>query len=138
MYKGKYRRYCITVPLFLIITGLLGCSGSRKIPQYQANWSKLRTGMSKEEVVCLLGESMSKSEPIKPEPNPDSSPLNDAIGTIFARTIFDSWFERWHYGEFEMFDNLLSPSDKAYVVYFGGSQRVVSFRRPISEDSEGK
>ena len=138
MHKNKHIQYYVTVFLLFIASGLVGCSGPRKIPRHEAHWSELRTGMSKEEVVCLLGEPSSKSDPMEAEPNPDYSPLENAVGSLFVKMIFDSWFERWHYGESEMFESLLSPSDKAYVVYFGSSGKVVSFRKPIRQGSKGE
>ena len=109
--------------------------------QYQANWSNLKVGMSKDEVVNLLGESPSKSQPGKIQASPDSNMLQTYIGMTFVKYFIpDLWrdlcYERWHYGEFEMLENLVFPSDKAYVVYFGSSGKVVSFREPIHQGSK--
>jgi len=103
-----------------------------RVPKYAANWSGLKVGMSKQEVIDLLGISPSRSEPIKFQRSPGESPLDTIVGTVIAGWLLDGWYERWHYGEFEMFENLLVPSEEAFVVYFDSKGRVVRYRRPLT------
>ena len=64
--------------------------------------------------------------------DPNQSLAAQIVGYPIAVTILDGWYERWEYGQFEMFENLFGPSDKAFIVYFDHKGKVVKFRRPIS------
>ena len=117
---------------------LAGCATVRCQPKYSTNWSKLEVGLTKEAVVALLGEPSSCADSIQVDPQQDQSVIETLAGTVIVRTLFDGWFERWHYGQFEMFDNFLQPSDKAYVVYFNGQGTVVKFRQPLAIREQNK
>ena len=72
------------------------------------------------------------SGPMKFRHDPNQSLVSEIVGYPIVATVFDGWYERWAYGQFEMFENLLGPSDKAFIVYFDHRGKVVKFRRPIS------
>ncbi len=127
-------RHQILILPFLSIILFTSCSELEKTPKYETNWPQVKIGMSKHEVVDLLGESYSKSEPGKVGYDPNNTLFENAVGAIIVKTILDDWWERWHYGKFELFENMFSPSDKAYVVYFDYQGKVVHLREPISDD----
>ena len=62
--------------------------------------------MTQQEVLTLIGEPALKSN--INEPN-----------------------QRWHYGTFELGENVMFPSDKAYVIWFDQNGKVDGFREPI-------
>ena len=78
-------------------------------------WARLRIGMSKEEVIRLFGNSPSKSGPA-------------AWEICYQKTNFP---EFWEYNWSDGLD-FISPSDKAYVVYFDSSNQVSRFRAPLT------
>ena len=131
---------CCYVSFLALVIILPGCSVSEKTPQYEANWSRLKVGMSKEEVIELLGESPSRSIPGSTDsienfitfitdanlPEPIAQELADD-------NFFDNFrYEHWHYGKFGFLENLIVPSDNAYVVYFNKDGQLVSFREPLT------
>jgi hypothetical protein len=76
-------------------------------------WANMRVGMSKEEVIRVLGDSPSKGGPTTEE----------VCGKKI--TIPEFWEYNWTDGL-----AVISPSDKAYAVYFGPDGRVSEFRAP--------
>jgi hypothetical protein len=88
--------------------------------------------MTKNHVIDLLGEPRSQDEPLRVTWQSDQSFLENLAGAIIAKCVFDGWYERWEYGEFGSFENLFSPSDKAFVVYFNREGKVVKSRRPTA------
>ena len=124
-------RYLSLSMMLLVSVFLIGCSA----PRYAANWDQLKMGMTKAEVINLLGKPMAESEPLKLESAADKFSLRAGAELIIAKSLFDGWYERWGYGQFEMFDNLMLPSNKAYVVYFNRTGKVVKLRCPLSEPS---
>jgi hypothetical protein len=125
--RGYRMQYYFSTLLLLSLTFMIGCSGSQKVPQYQANWSKLQTGMSKQEVINILGDPPSKSTPACKAGMVESAALALADNDLFN----DLHYEHWEYGKFGLFENILFPSDAAYVVYFDSNEKVVSFREPL-------
>ncbi len=108
-----------------------------QIPQYEANWSKLRVGMSKEEAVNLLGEYSSRSIPRSTDSIENlitDTNLPEPIAEELADDhFFDNFrYEHWHYGKFGFLENLLFHSDNAYVVYFNKDGQLISFREPLT------
>ncbi len=129
-------RYQIIVLLFLNITLFGGCSIYEKNPQYKANWSKLKIGMSKQEVIEIIGKSYSRSIPKKfytggniPDPN---LPRFMAKKLPNEQFFYNFRYEVWQYRKFDLFNNLRFPSDNAYVIYFDKDGKVASFREPLS------
>lgn len=104
------RRGRLLAILLLLVPA--GCAA----PQYAANWNDLEAGMTRSEVVALLGE-------------PNSRVRLEQPGGRVAR-------ERWQYGE----DSTtaaspsglgLAPPDDVFVVTFGADGTVADFRRPL-------
>ncbi|MBI4219741.1 MAG: hypothetical protein HY682_06315 [Chloroflexi bacterium] len=81
-------------------------------------WARLRVGMTKDEVVFLLGDAEVKSGPGKTE-----------VAGRPALMTPELWPEFWEYNWTDGFP-IFSPSDKAFVVYFDSQGRVSSFREP--------
>lgn len=81
-------------------------------------WSQLKVGMTKQEVVGLLGESLGKSGPTR---------LKERGLALVP--------EHWEYG-FGGGLSSFSPSPKSHVVYFGEDERVLSFRGPREDKGE--
>lgn len=104
------------------VAALAGCA----TPAYEANWNRLRTGMSRDDVQGLLGQPSSKH---LPKPNEDGTPPAPGRG------------ERWQYG-----DTLSSfatgavfpeeADERSWRVFFGNDGCVSGFRAP--EWAEGK
>lgn len=129
-------RYCHASFLALVIV-LPGCSVSEKAPQYEANWSKLKVGMSKEEVIDILGESSSRSIPgisdFMENFITDANLPEPIAQELTNDNFFDNFrYEHWHYGTFDFLENLIFPSDNAYVVYFNKDGQLVSFRESLT------
>ena len=78
---------------------------------YQENWSLLREGMTQQEVL-------------------------DAIGEPASRVGADGPNQRWHYGTFRIVENLFSPADQAYVVWFDHSGKVQTYRKPLAVEND--
>ena len=116
-----------------IILAITGCASQQQPAKYATNWDKLKIGMNKDEVVELLGEPPSKSLPRFDE-NKSWLWLDNVLGVILLDILFDIeiGIERWEYGKFELLENLLKPSDKAFVVYFDFVGTVIHFRRPLT------
>jgi hypothetical protein len=115
--------------LVLLLT-TLGCSGYRVAQRCDERWSQLHTGMFKSEVTEILGAPQSTSQPIHVPPGATNSVMENLAANVIVKTAFDGWFERWEYGHFGFMENLLTPSDKAFIVYFGSDGQVYGLRRP--------
>ncbi|MHC4099568.1 MAG: outer membrane protein assembly factor BamE domain-containing protein [Planctomycetota bacterium] len=98
------------MPLLLLL--LLGCG----TPRFATNWSELEPGMTRSEVLDLLGEPSSRVRLEQP-------------GGRVAR-------ERWQYGD----DSTgaasptglgIAPPQDVFVVTFGPTGRVTDYRRPL-------
>lgn len=118
---------------------LCGCTGSRQVPQYAANWDKLRVGMPRLEAQELLGEPYRASyrkdvsTPYEGEP---ASPLDAERQALLqgAGGAEPNWSQRWQFGRFGLRDwpDLANGSDKAFIVWIDDWGRVLQFRRPIA------
>lgn len=88
-----------------------------------AAWTKLAPGMTKEQVVALLGDAPCKSGTI----------------TITSEDGTEQFSppEYWHYTWSNGID-FLGPPGQAHVVWFDGKGRVVSFRAPVPPEPAGK
>lgn len=115
---------------------LSGCAAAATPPKYVTNWSKLEVGMTKPEVITLLGNPSMSLGPIESNPQPDQSFIEYMIGDVIVKTLLDLWFERWHYGRFILTDNTFGPSGNVYVVYFNEQGRVVRFRETMTESNK--
>jgi hypothetical protein len=120
-------RFCLVLILVLFA---FGCASYHVARNCDARWSQLHRGMSKTEVRRILGEPRAMSEPLDVPPGTTNSVNTDVVGAIVFKTLFDGWFERWEYGHFGFMENLLGPSDKAFIVYFGSDGKVAGWRRP--------
>ena len=99
-------------------------------------WANVHVGMSKGEVKSLLGE-------------PDdiysagSGQSNSLFGTMFDNWLFDSFLEKWAYGNRRTFDfqrqfpyivfamdGLMTPEANDYVIYFSKDGKVVKKKYP--------
>ena len=107
----------------------IGCSSARVVD----HWDELELGMTKPEVTKLVGKPSSVAGPAETRAQVDS-PLEAIIGGLIVSSIlgWDISYERWEYGDFELFENILVPADTAFVVYFDRDGRVVKLRRPLS------
>lgn len=88
----------------------------------EQGWQQMSVGMTKAQVMALLGDSAAKHDP--------------ATTTVNGKTVAISkeyWEYNWTDGV--SLAALLAPSDKAYVVYCGSDGTVTSFRRPIASTS---
>jgi hypothetical protein len=104
---GAARMLTALLPLVL-----LGCG----TPPYASSWDELRPGMTRSDVVDLIGEPSSRVRLEQP-------------GGRVAR-------ERWQYGDDST--SVTSPTglglaapEDVFVVTFGADGRVSSFRRPL-------
>ena len=98
----------LTVLLPLV---LLGCG----TPPYASNWDELRLGMTRSEVLDLLGEPSARTQIERPD------------GLVVR--------ERWQYGETSTSTPGgtglgLAPPDDVFVVTFGANRRVSDLQRP--------
>ena len=76
-------------------------------------WKKIRRGMTKQEILAVVGEPRTKSGPSR----------ITFLGLVITRKEF------WqYYGG--SWSPLLGPSDGAYVVYFSSDDKVASLRKP--------
>ena len=91
---------------------LFGCGA----PRYASNWSELESGLTRNEVLELLGEPSSRVR------------LEQAGGHV-AR-------ERWQYGDESSSATSptglgIAPPADVFVVTFGANGQVASYRRPL-------
>jgi outer membrane protein assembly factor BamE (lipoprotein component of BamABCDE complex) len=85
-------------------------------------WAKLQVGMTKQDVIALLGESQRQVGPTTTE--------TDGKKEIMMP-------EFWAYTWTEGLD-LFVPSDKAHAVYFDSDGKVSSFRAPKTANSSNQ
>lgn len=122
-------------PVFLLLLCSAGCTTAPAgPPRHVRNWDQLRHGMTSQQVIDLLGDPPDQAGPMTVATQPATSPL-EAIARVLILEAFDGRYERWHYGEFGLTENILSPSPRAYVVYFDSAGRVVRYRRPLPQAS---
>ncbi len=107
---------CVVVALGPLV--LLGCG----TPRYASNWGELEAGMTRSEVLDLLGAPTTRTHIERP-------------GGMIVR-------ERWQYGETSTSTatptalGIASPED-VFVVSFGADGRVSHYRRPlVGRDAE--
>ncbi|MBU1853468.1 MAG: outer membrane protein assembly factor BamE [Candidatus Omnitrophica bacterium] len=79
-------------------------------------WGQLQKGMTKEDVIALLGDSHSKTSPVITAESNKTSSVDK---------------EYWEYNWTDGLSGVFGPSLRAYVVYFDGQGKVVSFREPV-------
>jgi hypothetical protein len=101
---------CLFLPLLLLF--LLGCGS----PRFASNWSDLESGLTRSEVLELLGEPSSRVRLEQP-------------GGRVAR-------ERWQYGDDSTSATSpmglgIAPPVDVFVVTFGANGKVASYRRPL-------
>ena len=93
--------------------------GPRPIPGVQPEaWAKLQVGMTKQEVIALLGEPPSRTGPGTTEADGKKEP-----------TSIEFWQYTWWDGLFS------GPSDKAHVLYFHPDGTLFLFRGPVTADA---
>src|SRR5437660_9407098 len=114
---------CWSVVGFLIATS--GCSSFHAAQRCDERWSRLHEGMSKIEVTEVLGKPQAISGPLEVQSNPSNSAIENVVGGMVLKAAFDGWFERWEYGHFGLMENFLTPSERAFIVYFGSDGKVV-------------
>jgi len=85
-------------------------------------WAKLQVGMTKQDVIALLGESPCKGGPSTTE-----------IDGKKEITRPEFWAYTWSEGL-----DLFGPSDKAHAVYFDSDGKVSSFRAPKTANSSNQ
>jgi len=121
------------IGFIISIAVVSGCASAPVGPlKYLTNWDQLRVGMSKNEVIDLLGESSDQVKPGKIEAPTSIPSMQEILGQVVMKWAFDLDYERWHYGKFkEMLANLLNPDPTAFVVYFDDVEKVVKWRRPL-------
>jgi len=85
-------------------------------------WAKLQVGMTKQDVIALLGESPHRVGPGTTE--------TDGKKEI---TTPEFWAYTWTEGL-----DLFGPSDKAHAVYFDSDGKVSSFRAPKTANSSNQ
>jgi len=85
-------------------------------------WAKLQVGMTKQDVIALLGESPRKFGPTTTE--------TDGKKEI---TMPEFWAYTWSEGL-----DIFGPSDKAHAVYFDSDGKVSSFRAPKTANSSNQ
>jgi hypothetical protein len=95
----------------LILLGLLCCAGCATTPagppKYVLNWDQLRPGMTKHQVIALLGDPPVQSGPMTSGSTQPATGLVDAVVLALFIEVFDGRYERWEYGEFNPFENIL-------------------------------
>lgn len=103
--------------------------------RFEAGWSKVSVGMSRTEVVALLGKPLAVFQATPPQP----ATLDNWI--IVAWLSHD--LEEWAYGRRRLvafeptfpyvslaFDRLFGPTPDDWVIYFSKDGRVVKRERP--------
>lgn len=65
--------------------------------------------MTKQQVIALLGDAPDQAGPMTIGTQPATSPL-EIIARAVILEAFDGRYERWHYGEFELAENILAWS----------------------------
>ena len=84
-----------------------------------AAWNKMKVGMTRDEVKTLLGEPIGTCAAGAQYKDSDTGEAH----------IMPEWWEyQWGSGV-----AMSRPSEKGYVVFFGESGRVSSFRDPIEQ-----
>lgn len=116
--------------LLIALLTLAGCAKVSSKPKYVTNWDQLQEGMTKNEVIILLGKPLSCLKVELADREPNQPLLKHLAGIILSKALFDLWFERWHYGEFGLFEDFTGPPYEAFVVYFNSAGKVIKFRRP--------
>jgi hypothetical protein len=110
-------------PRTALLAGLLGGAAlvaGCEAPAYETNWSRLREGMTREQVEQLLGKPSSTYVP---------PARTGQVATGRER-------ERWQYGDTlsSLGTRALFPDEadeRAWCVFFGSDGRVVEFERPL-------
>ncbi len=85
-------------------------------------WAKLQVGMTKQDVIALLGESQRKIGPTTTE--------TDGKKEI---VMPEFWAYTWSEGL-----DIFGPSDKAHAVYFDSDGKVSSFRAPKTANTSNQ
>lgn len=95
----------------------------------EEGWERLEIGMTKEQVIELLGESPFQNTKSRTNYNEYTKDYEYIEKGVYK---LDYWEYNYSYG-------LLSPSHhpKAYVVYFDENGKVSGFREPIQESGSG-
>ena len=88
-------------------------------------WAKLQVGMTKQEVIALLGESHCRR-------GPGTSEIDGKKQIITP----EFWQYTWTDGGFHLFGRV--PSDKAHAVYFDSDGKVSGFRAPKTANTSNQ
>jgi hypothetical protein len=142
--KRYWLKYGLVTLLLLLAGAALAVVFVRfRAPRFVRNWTTVQIGMSKEQVVCLLGQPGRKCEPPKMETH--GKPSEPASGAAVG--VASLFFELDEYWEWEisrtnleglseeektkyLFSLLFQPSDEAFVVYFDQDGKVSKCRPP--------
>lgn len=114
--------------------------------RFEERWDAVRVGISKAEVKRLLGGPDDVYLPDQPQ-------SNSLVGNLFALWLFDSYRERWAYGQRSLADRApilsvfgfgddgeglggwFAPKDDDYVLYFSAEEKVARkvhpYRSPL-------
>lgn len=126
---------CVAFGLLAIL--LSGCHNPKQPsnespgePKYVTNWSRLKEGMSKNQVRNLLGMPayiMRYNEdtahvPRAREFGDQNAALKADVEAIFGEP------HMWQYGRFDV----MGPAEEAFLVYFDAAGHVTHWRQPLS------
>jgi len=127
-----------------LLTVLMLTNGCKSIPRHEANWTSVEVGMTKEQVLELLGEPMGKSVPEEETGSGgESDPTRAAAAGIAGLILGDD--DYWEYFSIEtkglseeeiaakLFEHIFSPLDQSYVVYFDQNGKVNKLRLPLKK-----
>ena len=117
-----------------------GAVGGTLPPDFETNWTKVRIGMSQDQVRDLLGNCDVSVGPIDWEKAVPDERSARAINQQLDRGIregdeqaFNARCERWQYGSGGL-ESIANAPPQAYVVYFDSDKKVIAFRGPRADD----
>ena len=144
--NSRRRRYLYGLLICLLAATVVAFAWvflANRPPRHVRNWPYVKVGMTKSEVVRLLGEPTTRRGPAKVEGPGDSQPTIAAVAGLGAAIFggLDEYFA-WESApkDFDKlsdkekveksFSSLFGPSDESFVVYFDMQGRVKKFIPP--------
>jgi hypothetical protein len=132
---AKSRRRWLAYALFLVLLAVTGAAIAvvfvSRPPRFVRNWPGIKLGMSKEEVVGLLGEPTGRSGPATVKYDGDS-PVGIAAAAGIGAALLGGFDEYWTWESKYDLPNLFAPPEESFVVYFDSQGRVKKCRPPIT------
>jgi hypothetical protein len=125
---ARFRRAGRWIAAWVAGLALAGCEA----PRYETNWSRLRVGMTREQVGELLGDPSSRHRPKYSE--------EERLGAAASGGAIVT--ERWQYGDTlsSLATGALMPreaDERTWCVFFGPDGKLTEFRGPAWNPGPG-